>query len=258
MSGGRAGSATMTCRVLPHAVADGPTNMAVDEALLDSVSADPTSAVVRTYGWSEPTLSLGYFQRIAEAEADPRWSGSPVLRRATGGGALWHDRELTYAVVVPALHPAARPSATLYRAIHGAIAARLRDLGVAASRRGDAGPGHESSDRPFLCFTDRDADDIVIGGVKLVGSAQRRRSGAVLQHGSILLGRSPTTPELAGLAELSSAPTDLATWDRIVRDALPRALGLSALDDEIRPDEWEKAARLRRDVYSDPGWTRRR
>lgn len=244
--------------MLPHGVADGPANMAMDEALLDSVSADPASAVIRTYGWSTPTLSLGYFQRIVEVDDDPRWIGSPVVRRPTGGGALWHDREVTYAVVVPGDHPASRPSASLYRAIHGAIAGRLRDLGLDASRRGEDEAPRESANRPFLCFTDRDADDIVLGGIKLVGSAQRRRSGAVLQHGSILLARSPKTPELAGLAELSPVSSGPSTWADLVRDALPGALGLIALDDEVRPEEWENADRLRREIYSDPIWTRRR
>ena len=77
---------TMICRVLPHAVGDGPTNMALDEALLDSVGSDPAKAVLRTYEWTPPTLSLGYFQSIAEVETDPRWAGVPIVRRPTGGG----------------------------------------------------------------------------------------------------------------------------------------------------------------------------
>ena len=100
----------LRCRVLPHEVGDGPTNMATDEALLESVAAKASSAVVRTYSWSVPTLSLGYFQPIARAEAEPRWRGVPIVRRPSGGGALWHDREVTYAVVVPRSHPLSRRS----------------------------------------------------------------------------------------------------------------------------------------------------
>src|SRR5947199_272477 len=83
-----------------------------------------------------------------------------------------------------------------------AVAEALRSLGVGAALRG--GPVPESDARPFLCFTGRDAEDIVLGGSKLVGGAQRRRSGAVLQHGSLLLARSPATPELPGLSELAT------------------------------------------------------
>ena len=106
---------TTICRILPHDRGDGPSNMAMDEALLDSVADDPTMAVVRTYEWSMPTLSLGYFQKMEEVAADPRWASVPIVRRPTGGGALWHDREVTYAVVVPSAHPASRPSRSLYR-----------------------------------------------------------------------------------------------------------------------------------------------
>lgn len=249
------------CRVLPHEVGDGPRNMALDEALLDSVAADPRAAVVRTYAWSEPTLSLGYFQPYAAVEADPRWRGRPVVRRATGGGALWHDREITYAVVVPADHPLARPSTALYRAIHRAIADRLRGVGVAARRRGDDPAPDPAAPRPFLCFADRDADDVVAGPAKLVGSAQRRRAGAVLQHGSLLLARSPTTPELPGLADLapSSAGGDpAATWRDVLRDVLPAVVAAGAVAEECTSRERDRADKLRSDVYSDPNWTRRR
>jgi len=249
---------TTPCRVLKHERGDGPWNMALDEALLDSVAADPSFAVVRTYSWSVPTLSLGYFQGIAEAEADPRWRSSPVVRRPTGGGALWHDLEVTYAVVVPSTHPATRPSSALYRAVHEAIAGRLREFGVDATRRGDLRPGSELALRPFLCFTDRDADDIVVGDAKLVGSAQRRRSGAVLQHGSLLLARSRTTPELPGLSDLAPVPDDPATWIEALQVLLPRSLGLPAQTDRLRPDERTRAEALRRDVYDHPNWTRRR
>ena len=232
--------------------------MALDEALLDSVSADPAAAILRTYEWSEPTLSLGYFQAIADAEGDPRWAGRSVVRRLTGGGALWHDREITYAIIIPGRHPASRPSSALYRAVHGAIAEGLRASGVAATRRGD-GPGGESpAPRPFLCFRDRDADDIILGPAKLVGSAQRRRAGAVLQHGSLLLAASPTTPDLPGLADLAPSGANQVDWAKFLREALPRALGLVAAGAEARPEERAAAGRLRREVYSDPAWTGRR
>ncbi len=248
----------MICRVLPHELGDGPSNMALDEALLDSVAEDPSAAVVRTYAWSIPTLSLGYFQTMAELEADPRWASVPIVRRPTGGGALWHDHEVTYAVVVPSLHPAARPSRTLYRVIHEAIVGRLQSCGIEAGRRGEMKIGEESGRRPFLCFTDRDSEDIVFQGEKLVGSAQRRRSGAVLQHGSLLLSRSKTTPELPGLSDLATEPTDPSTWAEVLQIILPEALELPTRAETIRSDERRRAEVLRRVVYSDPSWTRRR
>src|SRR5262245_49563826 len=126
----------MDCRIFPHESADGPANMALDEALLDAVAGDSSCAVLRTYGWTEPTLSLGFFQKVAEAEADPRWAGVPLVRRPTGGGAIWHDHELTYALVIPANHSLARPSRALYHEVHSAIAALLRTHGAVTERRG--------------------------------------------------------------------------------------------------------------------------
>jgi len=259
------------CRVLPHQIGDGPANMAIDEALLDAVASDPTSAVVRTYGWSVPTLSLGYFQEVAKAEADPRWDHSPIVRRPTGGGALWHDREVTYAVVVPASHPLARPSTALYRAVHAAIVEKLRAFGQAAGRRGpDPSPFDPTTPRPFLCFQDRDADDVVVGRVKLVGSAQRRRLGAVLQHGSLLLARSPTTPELPGLSDLAresaARSTEMARsnrddgelWSSILREILPSTIGGVVFHRELTNSERNRADILRKETYENPAWTRRR
>src|SRR3954469_7742966 len=115
----------MRCRIFPYETGDGPRNMARDEALLDAVAEDPSCALLRTYGWAEPTLSLGYFQRHADAEADPRWRGVPIVRRPTGGGAIWHHHELTYALILPAAHPLARPNVALYHAVHSAVAGLL-------------------------------------------------------------------------------------------------------------------------------------
>lgn len=247
----------LPCLLLPSEDGDGPANMARDEALLDLVTREPGSAALRTYGWTEPTLSLGYFQTIAAAQADPRWRDVAVVRRPTGGGAIWHDREVTYALAVPRVHPLSRRSGDLYRGVHEAIADLLRSFGAEARRRGEgAHPGGDR--RPFLCFNDRDADDLVIGPWKVVGSSQRRRAGAILQHGSLLLTASTRTPELPGAADLAPIPGDAASWSDRLRRRLPEALGFVAVE-AAEPDGWRARAReLERSVYRDPAWTRRR
>jgi lipoate-protein ligase A len=246
------------CRILPHEADDGPTNMALDEALLVSVAGDPTRAALRTYTWTEPTLSLGYFQSISLAEAEPRWRGVPIIRRSTGGGALWHHREITYAVVIPKTHPLARRSTDLYRAVHAAIARVFATIGITAGRRGDRLEESPRAPKPFLCFADRDPEDLVSGTVKLVGSAQRRRAGAVLQHGSILLERSPTTPELAGASDLAVSALDPIQWSASLLSAIPQALGFERQEDSFSAEERRLAAGLATEVYRDPGWTRKR
>ncbi len=248
----------LACRVLPTEAGDGPTNMALDEALLESVAADPSSAVVRTYTWSVPMLSLGYFQPIARAEAEPRWRGVPIVRRPSGGGALWHDREVTYAVVVPRGHPLARKSGDLYRAVHAAIAGLLIERGIDARRRGADEAIFQGEGTPFLCFADRDAEDVVSGRFKLVGSAQRRRSGAVLQHGSVLLARSPMTPELPGAADVSDVAAEPPLWASLLGGAIPRALGLEPMVRNLSPQERARAAEIAQEVFRNPAWTRYR
>jgi lipoyl(octanoyl) transferase len=232
--------------------------MAMDEALLDAVADDPSMAVVRTYEWTTPTLSLGYFQRMADVSADPRWASTPIVRRPTGGGALWHDIEVTYAVVIPSTHPASRPSRLLYQTVHEAIAEQLRSFGIPATRRGGANEQMADRNRHFLCFTDCDEQDIVVRNVKVVGSAQRRRGGAVLQHGSLLLGRSRMTPELPGLNDLGLNFTDSANWAERLRAVLTEALRIPAVVDQFRPEEQHKASSLRDQVYDNPEWTLRR
>jgi lipoate-protein ligase A len=251
-----ANQAQGTCRVIPLEAGDGPTNMALDEVLLESVASDPTSAVFRTYTWTEPTLSLGYFQSIQQAEAEPRWRDVPLVRRPTGGGALWHHHELTYAVIVPKSHALARRSPDLYFAVHAAIAELLREHGIQAGRRGDV--AGTATSKPFLCFADRDSEDVVAGEVKIVGSAQRRRAGAVLQHGSVLLQQSPITPELVGAGELGVSLLDFAIWSKWLSEAVPRALGLSPIVSEFSGAERAGADRLIHEVYRNDSWTKKR
>lgn len=233
--------------------------MAIDEALLDLVAADPTAGWLRTYGWSTPTLSLGYFQRWADSE--PRWRSSARLRRPTGGGAIWHEHELTYAIVVPSNHPLARPNTALYRAAHAAIGAILAGREIEARRFGESDSSDAKPDpRPFLCFADRDGEDLVVHGSKVVGSAQRRRAGAILQHGSLLLGRAAATPELPGLSDLvsSEAPADPRVWSDLVAEPLCRALGFDPVPGEPPRDFFEQVDRLEQSVYRNPKWNAKR
>ncbi len=176
-------------RVLHDPPLDGPTNMARDEALMTRAGTGESVPTLRLYRWDPPTLSLGYFQAYADYESLPPPAGDlAVVRRLTGGGAILHDLELTYSLMLPITHPllSAGPN-RLYEVAHDAVIAALRLLGITAARCGvtdDSGPKRG----PFLCFDRRHCYDVLIDDDKIAGSAQRRTRNAVLQHGSIILG----------------------------------------------------------------------
>lgn len=200
----------------------GAWNMAFDESLLNEALAT-NQTFVRLYRWSEATVSLGYFQNEAERGVEPRLAALPCVRRLSGGGAILHHHEQTYSCCVPPKHPLAKQPFQLYQQIHSAVIEFMAELGVTLQPR-----GHDDKTRPepFLCFLREAAPDLVFqdshvrqnvgdlensprssergNGHKVLGSAQRRRRGAVLQHGSLLLRRSEFLPELPGLCDLAT------------------------------------------------------
>ena len=176
----------------------GSWNMAVDEFLLQR-ALDPGELSVRIYRWSQPTISLGYFQDSDEFKASGQYAGLPAVRRLSGGGAILHDREITYSLAVPSRHPLAEDPMRLYELAHSGIQTALKPLDVELAARGTP---LSLTEEPFLCFSRGDRNDLLLNGVKVVGSAQRRRKGAVLQHGSILLEASTHEPSLHGIADL--------------------------------------------------------
>ena len=159
--------------------------MAADEALLHSVAAGAPPAL-RLYRWVPPALSLGRFQSDDDVDVDAcARLGVEVVRRPTGGQGLLHGADLTYAVAMPRPEGAAGGVDAVYTMLAGALIAGLARIGVPAAiarHDGPAGP---------VCFAGQQGADLRVGDRKVCGSAQVRRDGAVLQHGSILLGRLP-------------------------------------------------------------------
>jgi lipoate-protein ligase A len=161
--------------------------MGRDVALLADV-AEGASPALRLYRWTRPALSLGRFQPDDDVDRDAcERLGVEVVRRPTGGKALLHGADLTYAVAIPRPTGAAGSVDAVYCLLAGALLAGLRRLGVeAAIARHDRAPGSGP-----VCFTSLQGADLRVGERKLCGSAQVRRGPGVLQHGSILLGRLP-------------------------------------------------------------------
>jgi lipoate-protein ligase A len=251
------------CFALPYEEGDGPANMALDEALLEHFIDQRERAYVRVYGWTTPTLSLGYFQSLAEARADERWRSVALVRRASGGGAIWHEHELTYALALRGGHPLARQRTALYRTVHAAIGAILRERGLNVERRQDReaappGDGDRRAGRPFLCFSDHDPEDLVCGGFKVVGSAQRRRAGAILQHGSILLRTSGKTPEHRGICDFMPTSSDPLDWSDQVQEQIAQALELVRVPCDPPADLRRRSREIEGSIYRQSGWTNRR
>jgi lipoate-protein ligase A len=193
----------LPCRLIVDDIPqNGMRNMQIDEHLLDTVLTTPLCSYTRIYRWNEPTVSLGYFQ-ADDAEVDTRLRECARVRRMTGGGAILHHREITYSCAVPACHSIRKTPVELYERVHTAIIELLERCGVPSAMRKDtvyAISGEDSN--PFLCFLRSDPRDIVCAGQKIVGSAQRRRKGNILQHGSVLVEASPLTPELKGILDI--------------------------------------------------------
>jgi lipoyl(octanoyl) transferase len=233
--------------------------MAVDQALLEEAERSGR-AVLRLYRWDPPCLSFGRNEpALARYDrAAIERLGLDVVRRPTGGRAVWHEHEVTYAVAAPiAAFGSLRES---YFEIHSRLAAALRDLGIPATLAPPPPPDRPTvrlSDRPASCFALAVGGEILAGGRKVIGSAQVRQGRAFLQHGSILLdgsqdvigavSRRPSA--VSGATTLSAALGRPVSFDEVAA-AIAKDWGISRRRSDypaIRPSD-----------YADPSWTWRR
>jgi lipoate-protein ligase A len=222
-------------RLLPFASADGPHNMAADEVMLDSAVGGVAS--MRFYRWSAPTLSLGYFQRAADRTADDRHSRLQWVRRATGGGAIVHDGDLTYALALPRQWARQHSPADWHCHIHKSFAQLLRDRQIAAEMTG--GCRGSTTTLPFDCFALPQPGDVVVATRKIIGGAQRLRAGSLLQHGSLQGPAAELAPDLLAV--------DLAS-----------ALGWRPSEKEWSAEEWNRIRHLAVYKYGQDSWNLKR
>jgi lipoate-protein ligase A len=244
---------SQTIRLLPFAGADGATNMAADEALLESAGRGVAS--LRFYTWNEPTLSLGYFQRADERTNEANLSRLAWVRRSTGGAAIVHHHELTYALALPpgkewtsAEHWICR----FHHILQRVLAARgVKSHAVVC--------GEEQKLGAVVCFLHQTPGDLLINGSKVAGSAQRKMRGALLQHGSILLHRSEHVPHLAGICDAPSAPQIApAELANELKSALAKDTGWAVTPDAWTAEELTRTAAIRAEKYANPEWNEKR
>ena len=244
---------TQTVRLLPFAGADGATNMSADEALLESAVRGVAS--LRFYTWTEPTLSLGYFQHTAEREVNANLARLAWVRRSTGGAAIVHHHELTYALALPPGKEWSSPEHWICR-FHHIVQAVLAERGVKSHA---VVCGEEQKLGPVVCFLHQTAGDLLVGGSKVAGSAQRKMRGALLQHGSILLRRSAFAPHLAGICDAPGAP-EFAPQE--LADALKVRFaadtGWTVTPDEWTAEELARTAAIRAEKYANREWNEKR
>lgn len=174
-------------RLIINGAADGALNMAVDEAILEAVSAGNSPPTLRFYRWQPPCLSLGYRQPSSVVDHERcTAAGWDVVRRPTGGRAILHTDELTYSVIAPAGEPRVRGTILeSYWRLSRALLAGLNILGL-TSFEAPPDPGVSRSVGP-ACFDGPSNYEITHAGRKLVGSAQVRKKNVVLQHGTLPL-----------------------------------------------------------------------
>ncbi|MEN8183471.1 MAG: octanoyltransferase [Myxococcota bacterium] len=234
-------------RLLRHGPGPGSWNMGVDEALLAGAARGQPS--LRVYRWDGPWLSLGYAQPLdRERRVACEAAGVAIVRRVTGGRAVLHGGDLTYAVAAP-LRWAPGDVGRSYALIAGGLLAAMRRLGLEAACVAPTPGARRAPD--FDCFASAGGHEIVCDGLKLCGSAQRRTAAALLQHGSLRL--QPDPPEARRAAGLEpegatsllelGAPCDVERVAEAVVAGLGDALGAQLVEAELDGDECSAAGK---------------
>jgi lipoate-protein ligase A len=241
-------------RVIPPQPYGGIDNMAIDQALLDTNDDSP---VLRFYTWDAPTLSLGYFQSLDQRQMHDESLAIPCVRRASGGGAIVHDQELTYSFSWARQSTSDLSGDMAYEQMHDVIINALASFGIQTMTflQSAAKPKPESE---FLCFRRRTEQDIVLAGYKVAGSAQRRGRARRLQHGSILLRASKHAPQLPGLFDLSSKMILVSELADRIAQGLATRLGLSVHSSQLSDREVRESRLISAEKFGDVGWLHRR
>jgi len=267
-------------RLILSAPADGVANMAIDEAILLTVAAGMAPPTLRFFAWQPPCLSLGFSQPQAEVDFERlRALGWGLVRRPTGGRAILHTDELTYSVIAPMKEPRVAGNVVeSYRHLSQGLVRGLDLLGLCA--RADktyALPGRDA--KGAVCFEAPSNYEITIGDKKLLGSAQTRSRGVVLQHGTLPLcgdiGRicdvlrfETEAQRQAARARVAQRATTVevergrpATWleaAQALAQGFSETLNLTLEEGPLTKAELTTASRLAAEKYANPAWNNKR
>lgn len=268
-----------TWRIIKHPPDRGAWNMAVDEAILESVYTGRSLPTLRLYAWQPACLSLGHAQPFTDINLEALTAnGWDIVRRPTGGRAILHVDELTYSVIAPDLEPRVKGGVlTSYLQLSRALLEALKILGLDPEAKEKHANEKTKKANP-VCFEVPSNYEITVKGRKLIGSAQARRKEGILQHGALPLYGDLTriitalkfpSEEAQAAAEerlLAHATTveaelgRLITWEQ-AGDAFQQAfqdiLNLDLTSGELTEDETQRAEELLHEKYAHPSWTER-
>jgi lipoate-protein ligase A len=254
-------------------------NMAIDEAILEFVAGGVSPPTLRLYAWEPACLSLGYAQSFHDVDHRRlKASGWDLVRRPSGGRAILHTDELTYALIAPVGHPHVTGGVLeSYRHLSQGLAAALVSMGLDPAVKTKTSAGDDPQQSP-ICFQIPSAYEITVDGRKLIGSAQVRRRRGVLQHGSLPLrgniarvcqalafaseeARERAAARLAAsaatLEDLLDEPPSWPQAASAIVDGFANALRMAFDRDEITPEEARRAEALVVSRYGNPTWLRR-
>ena len=269
-----------TWRLIRNKPARGPWNMAVDEAILEACGQGDVPPTLRLYAWEPACLSLGYAQPAADVDYERlETHGWDIVRRPTGGRAILHTDELTYAVIGPHSEPRLAGSVLeSYQRLSEALLKALHLMGIPAQAQEKPAIPTGSDPKGPVCFEVPSNYEITVNGKKLIGSAQARRRQGVLQHGSLPLygdlTRITQALKFGDESERQAAATRLETrattaehilgnpltWEQAAQafaQAFLEVLQLDLQEGEITPGELRRAGELVKMKYANPEWTLR-
>lgn len=268
-----------TWRLIEHKPATGAWNMAVDEAILESVYSGDSPATLRLYAWEPACLSLGLAQPFNEVDTAALSSrGWDLVRRPTGGRAILHVDELTYAVIAPETEPRVKGGVLeSYLRLSKALLESLRILGLSPEANEQTQNGDSTKPNP-VCFEVPSNYEITVKGKKLIGSAQARRKSGILQHGALPLTGDLTriiralrfTDDASEMSakqrllahattvekELGSAP-EWREASAAFQKAFQTKLNLNLENGTLSESENQRAQELMQNKYAHASWTQR-
>ena len=255
-------------RLLVDPSAAGARNMAIDQAVAEAVQCGAAPPTLRFYTWWPRALSLGYHQSLRLVDRPlAQHLGIDIVRRITGGGALLHGDELTYAVAVPRRHRLVRGGVRAsYAALTQGLIAGLEALGL--TPRPGAAPIAPAEARPDLCFSSPSTHEIWIDGCKMVASAQGRVHGGVLQHGSVVLSHDLDLHRLThtplprarppGLRDVVPRPVTVGALVQALAQGFADRLRMAPQPGTLTPEERQRSDELVAVRYARDAWLTRR